>query len=334
MANLIPGGIIFSTGQDKICQQGDALVATDGNPIQALTGVPGFTGIYGITGIQNPLVGLTGFGFRGQTGIQGETGIDGDVGTTGIQGLVGPAGLTGLSLIGETGIQGTTGPQGTTGIIGNDGSIGLQGVTGVIGLTGVFATGFRGITGVAVQGATGVQGVTGLTGVTGSLGLTGLGLLGETGVQGNTGISGITGINDINSIFNDTQLSGFTMIYPLDANFLGTNSQALEFKTTLTTATDGSPTNIIVQFGGTTVFTDSVEQNGGAFGYLEGIILRQAASTQYICVSIVYSNGRCQVSRAVTSANLAVVQEVIVTVSSSGAGQLINNIIVTKVFQP
>lgn len=334
MANILPRGIILNTGQEKVSQQGDALVSTDGNLISAFTGVPGFTGFFGFTGLQSPLSGITGFNVTGDTGLTGETGIASTQGSTGFQGVSGLAGYTGGDSVGETGIRGFTGIPGATGITGDYGSYGLQGVTGLIGATGISITGFIGITGLGIAGFTGVSGSTGSLGDTGLLGITGSGIYGETGIRGVTGTIGITGITDINSIFNDTQTSGFTMIYPLSIGFLGVNNQSLAFKATLTTATDGSPTSITLQFGGVTIFTDTFASAGGAYGFIEGLILRESVSAQRTVVSAIYSNNTCMASRAVTSANLAAVQEIIVSVSSGGIGHQVNNIIVSKLFQP
>jgi len=334
MANILPKGIILSSGQEKVSQQGDALVSTDGALISAFTGVPGSTGFYGFTGLQNPLSGITGSSVTGDTGITGETGISGAQGSTGFQGVSGLVGYTGNSLTGETGLLGFTGISGATGITGDYGSYGLQGITGLIGASGVSVAGFIGVTGPGAAGFTGVAGATGSAGSTGLLGITGFGIYGETGLRGITGIIGITGITDINSIFNDTQTSGYTMIYPLSIGFLGVNNQSLAFKTTLLTATDGSPTSITLQFGGVTIFTDTFSSTAGTYGFIEGLILRESVSAQRTVVSAVYANNTCMAARAVTSANLAAVQEIIVSVSSGGSGHQVNNIIVSKIFQP
>ena len=84
------------------------------------------------------MIGLTGAGPQGATGLTGRTGLAGATGPS-----AGPQGVTGLR--GVTGFQGVTGVQGQTG----------QGSTGVPGATGP-ANGPQGVTGV--QGATGVLG--------------------------------------------------------------------------------------------------------------------------------------------------------------------------------
>jgi hypothetical protein len=335
MPNLIPRGIIFTTGQDKVITQGDELVDTSGAGITGFTGVRGFTGFFGFTGLQNPLSGITGVAVTGRTGISGETGIAGNQGVTGFQGVTGIIGVTGLSLKGETGILGTTGAQGPTGIIGDDGVVGTQGITGLKGNTGISATGFLGITGLTLPGFTGIAGGTGILANTGLQGITGAGLLGETGIQGRTGIQGITGINDINSIFTTNQASGVTLSYPLDGDFLSIDNQQLDCKATLLSATDGSPTTITIQFGGVTIFNDVFQGPSGAYGFIEGSLIRQSAANQRIVISGIYSSSDAsQVVKSVTTANLALDQQIIISVSSNGTGQQINNLIVSKVFQP
>jgi hypothetical protein len=336
MANISPYGIGFNSGADHPVQEGDALVDSAGGTITGFTGVVGITGFEGLTGalgIQGP----TGVSLFGATGIAGEQGITGIDGSTGIQGVTGLIGSTGLFNIGETGVQGSTGVKGLTGVLGSLGVMGLQGTTGLIATS---ATGLQGVTGIigitgtnSLPGNTGLIGITGLLGVTGLQGVTGFGLLGFTGLMDVPGLIGVTGINDLMILSLQRQSIGATLLYVVPADTLAVNGQYLEFFATVQAATDGAPSTFNVLFGGTSIFTDTVNAMS-ASGFMRGVVLRLGATTQECIISVVYSDGDSHAQRTATTITLSSAQNLVTSVTSGNDGAVVLNQIVRKLREP
>jgi hypothetical protein len=327
MANLNPYGISFDLGDSHSAQDGDGLVDNTGGTISGFTGVIGITGLQGITGTIG-IQGITGMALLGATGIDGIEGLTGPMGQTGIRGHTGPIGVTGLIFTGDTGITGSTGILGVTGVAGSLGVPGLQGDTG---LTAQNATGIRGVTGLSgstgtngLSGVTGIIGFTGITGDTGLQGITGFGLLGDTGLSGFTGVAGATGISDLLVLNLQRQLIGATLLYAAPANTLATNGQYLEFYATAQAATDGSPTTINVTFGGTSIFSDTLNTTN-TYAFLQGAVLRLGATSQECIVAAVYSSGDSHTQRTATAVTLASIQNFVTNVSNQAGGAVVLN---------
>jgi len=331
MADLIPHGSDFQSGQFKHLAPGDYLVDTTGAVISGWTGIQGITGTIGITGLLG-IQGLTGISIFGATGVRGITGLIGLTGVQGLTGLIGSVGITGQVVIGSTGTIGQTGIQGVTGLTGNPGSQGLQGVSGLMGTTGIIGTTGLNPTGLAPIGTTGIQGVTGIQGSTG-IGATGVGLQGVTGLRGTTGIQGITGINDYVILSTQHGITGNTLIYTIESGALESDNQQIDFSGFGVSATNGTPTTVNVTFGGTVVFTDSISASGGKGVAIEGTILRLSVASQQIIVAAVYEDGDSHVQRSTTTANLAADQELIFVLLSGGVGQTTLNLVVKKILE-
>jgi len=336
MVNISPYGTGFNSGANHPIQEGDALVDSTGGTITGFTGVIGLTGFEGITGalgIQGP----TGVSLFGATGIAGEQGLTGTTGSTGIGGVTGLIGHTGLFNLGETGIQGATGVKGLTGVLGSLGVMGLQGATGLsaTGDTGVQGgTGIIGITGAnSLPGDTGLIGLTGSLGTTGLQGITGFGLLGFTGLMGGTGLTGATGINDLAVLNLQRQLIGATLLYAVPASTLATNGQYLEFSATVQAASDGAPTTFNVLFGGTSIFTDTLN-SVATFGFVQGVVLRLGATSQECVVAVVYSDGDSHTQRTATTITLSSAQNLVTNVFNGDDGAVVLNQIVKKLREP
>jgi hypothetical protein len=335
MVNISPYGIGFNSGDNHSAQEGDGLVNNAGGTISGFTGVDGITGLIGITGAIG-IQGTSGIALFGATGIEGSQGITGIDGVTGFRGTTGLVGSTGLLNIGETGIQGATGILGLTGVLGSLGVMGLQGGTGLAALnaTGIQGrTGIAGITGVAgLVGETGISGLTGLLGTTGLQGITGFGLLGITGLIGTTGIAGLTGIAHLTVLNLQRQLIGSTLLYVVPASTL-TKAQYLEFFSTVQAASDGSPTTFNVVFGGTNIFSDTLNSSNTT-GLVQGIVLRLGLTTQECVVAAVYSNGDSQTQRTLTSLTLSSPQDFVTNSTNQNGGAVVLNQLIRRVGDP
>jgi hypothetical protein len=192
-------GAIGNTGTNG--PQGPKGVVGDIGP-KGEIGAVGPTGIIGMNGFQgeNGLNG--GMGDVGPTGKQGETGVKGSIGDTGLGGInniiIGCTGFKNefreagdIGCIGEIGIIGDTGPNGPIGILGD---VGITGPNGFIGSTG--ETGPHGIQGNVYNtsqiNTTELIGPTGINYLFGELGNTGC--FGPTGTKGDNGVTGMIGL--------------------------------------------------------------------------------------------------------------------------------------------
>lgn len=338
MSNLNPFGVDTSIGRTQPLGPTGDIVTDVSNNFIGSTGVSAANGIQGATGIQNSLQGTTGIGIQGVTGMQGITGVMGLTGALGSDGVTGLHGVTGIGPQGSTGLTGATGIRGVTGLVGPQGFTGLQGVTGApgnVGSTGLMgATGITGVTGLILQGLTGLQGATGVLGSTGLWGTTGVQVFGLTGLQGSTGIMGATGLLDLITIDVQQQTSGATLIFPLPANQLGTDSQHLEFYCSGLTATDASASTITITLGNYTLFTDIGSFAGGADFTITGIIIRLANAVQETSTQIVYESGRCYAQWQSINAELDTPVNLIVSIGSAGVGHVLYTLVVRLLRNP
>jgi len=299
---IIAKGINLVSGQAVLFQPADTITNSSGSPYRSVTGMQGLTGLHGLTGLR---------GIQGDTGIKGVTGISGVTGVSviGLTGLLGTTGLAGITGFG--GLVGATGFS-PTGLAGNRISGNIAGSTGAIGITGslgITGAGVRGMTGL--QGETGVIGSTGLAGITGAV-VAGLNLQGETGVDigitglvGNLGQTGLSGAKSFESLVTTVQNTGTSASYSLPANTLDINNQQLDILLWGKTSANGSLTNILLQFGGTTLLSTSIAGVFGATFVIKATILRLTETSQESIVSIVSSSSTFFSQRTASGVSLA-----------------------------
>lgn len=338
MADVNIYGIsVSTTGQEIPLGPVDIITngATGSNLILSNTGLGGFTGLRGHTGLQSAsqgatgvspqgvtgLRGITGFSPFGETGLQGATGFIGQTGIAkqGETGIFGHFGVTGVSIVGDTGIQGFTGVVGTTGLTGTGGGTGLQGETGI-----------QGVTGAGLQGATGFRGATGILGATGFIGVTGVAGQGATGFQGVTGTLGVTGLFTYQNLDTVQQTVGVTGLYTIQANTLSADEQQIEFWAWGITA-NASDTIVSVFFGPYSILERTINVSGGATFMIKGYIIRVSSTVQEATLESIFNNSvSCSVQRFPTTLDLTDPQNLIVSLSSAGAGHVLNGFITNR----
>lgn len=330
MADLIPHGPNTVSGRDIQLGATDSLSDPTNSLLAGGTGLFGVSGLMGATGLTNPLQGVTGIAFQGNTGIIGQTGVIGLTGVDGLQASTGLRGITGLGSVGVTGIAGATGVQGMTGLHGLQGMTGVLGITGFFGVTGLFGeTGLFGFTGVSVIGITGLVGSTGLQGNTGIVGATGIPMSGVS-VQGITGIQGVTGLLELVTLDVQRQTTGVTLLYSLPANSLSVDGQHLEVYASGLSATDGTLTTLVLQLGGYQVFAGNIAFAGGADISLYGNIIRVGTSLQESSIQVIYEDGSGTVQWQSITADLTLAQNLIASLTSAGTGHILYSLVARK----
>jgi hypothetical protein len=333
MVNINPWGTNSSSGESRFGRRvnlgpADNLTAgvTGNILILTSTGALGVSGLTGATGLQNTQ-GETGAALQGVTGSQGITGITVQ-GVTGFEGNTGIFGITGIIQQGATGIVGFFGITGlvAAGGTGISGFTGLFGITGTASLTGI--TGIQGETGSILQGSQGLAGNTGFYGPTGLVGQTGITQSGSTGLAGVTFIQGVTGLFPYQNLDTQQQGSGVTGLYLIPGNTLSVDEQQIEFFAWGSTAS-GANTTINLVFDGYTVFSQDVNVAGGATFFLRGWIIRVSSSIEEITVECVFNQQVvCAVQRFPAVVSLTAAQNLVVYLSSAGAGHVVNGLIV------
>lgn len=335
MVNINPWGTNSSTGESRFGRRvnlgpSDNLTAgvTGNILILTSTGAFGVSGLTGATGLQH-IQGATGAALTGLTGLQGVTGFASQ-GLTGLLGSTGLFGATGIIKQGSTGIAGFDGITGFAAV----GGTGISGFTGLFGTTGVATltggTGIQGVTGSSLQGSQGLPGTTGFFGPTGLIGQTGITQQGATGIAGVTFIQGVTGLFPYQNLDVQQQGSGVTGLYLIPANTLSVDEQQIEFFAWGLTAS-GANTTINVVFDGYTVFSQDVNVAGGATFFLRGWIIRVAATIEEITVECIFNQQVvCAVQRFPAVVSLAASQNLVVYLSSAGAGHVVNGLIVNR----